>query len=533
MKKISKTIKKSITGIAIISLVALASVGIVQNAAAQGDLAAGGGNFSLTQLVPRDVSGLVSRVGSLTIGSLTPNPNISLGFMGCTNENFAGTPCLIVEGASTFAKLWSDGDFLNTSLVGVSSLSEVGSFAVLDNGNNSPTLVVDDLPGTDDSIMISSLAYYENGVFAPRDTTTQRLVCATTAGKLVTCGEPGGGDGSNPTDGQCGSADGGTYASAPTSNLCDEGTASSVSYGSGARGGSGGWTWTCYGTSGGSNDNCSASVPPNTYSWYTGAWGSCTGGSGGSCSGTPTGGSQGAKIDWNGNLFDWTDGTVYESVGGNPDTITVCAGPDDLHDLSSGKNLDYNAAISNTACFRESPPYSWTNPLYEPSLDAENWHQLQVTPGTGGDRTNPGNSSTPGWINQVNNLGASPLYQQGQLYQSYCSYDGTTPNTQIDCGPGGSYGIWVDEGTSCSPITNSSLPTPPNYAGDTICVNQNTLSCNGSSQSSCEAVSGCNWSGGTPGTQTRLVQCRDQNGNVVQNEDFCTPPSKPAETQTC
>ncbi|MDR0651219.1 MAG: hypothetical protein LBG59_07685, partial [Candidatus Peribacteria bacterium] len=56
-----------------------------------------------------------------------------------------------------------------------------------------------------------------------------------------------------PTNGSCGSANGSSRISAPTSNLCSAGTASSVS-GSGPR------TWTCNGSNGGVNANCSASV---------------------------------------------------------------------------------------------------------------------------------------------------------------------------------------------------------------------------------------------------------------------------------
>lgn len=63
---------------------------------------------------------------------------------------------------------------------------------------------------------------------------------------------------STGTDGSCGSADGGFFASTPTSGLCSSGSFSSVN----SVGRS--YIWTCYGTSGscggsdGSNDSCSA-----------------------------------------------------------------------------------------------------------------------------------------------------------------------------------------------------------------------------------------------------------------------------------
>jgi hypothetical protein len=51
--------------------------------------------------------------------------------------------------------------------------------------------------------------------------------------------------------GACGSANGVSVTSAPTSNLCSAGTASAVS-------GSGPWAWTCAGSGGGSTASCSA-----------------------------------------------------------------------------------------------------------------------------------------------------------------------------------------------------------------------------------------------------------------------------------
>ncbi len=61
----------------------------------------------------------------------------------------------------------------------------------------------------------------------------------------------------NGTNGSCGSANGGTFASAPSSGLCSSGSPSSVS-------GTTTYSWTCYGSSGtqtstaGSNASCSA-----------------------------------------------------------------------------------------------------------------------------------------------------------------------------------------------------------------------------------------------------------------------------------
>jgi len=50
---------------------------------------------------------------------------------------------------------------------------------------------------------------------------------------------------------QCGSANGQSFNSAPTTNLCAQGTATPLL-------GTGPWTWTCNGLNGGANVNCSA-----------------------------------------------------------------------------------------------------------------------------------------------------------------------------------------------------------------------------------------------------------------------------------
>ena len=60
-----------------------------------------------------------------------------------------------------------------------------------------------------------------------------------------------------PTNGVCGSANGTTLASKPTTNLCSTGTASTVA-------GTGPWSWTCSGSNGGSTASCSAQQQAET-----------------------------------------------------------------------------------------------------------------------------------------------------------------------------------------------------------------------------------------------------------------------------
>lgn len=54
-----------------------------------------------------------------------------------------------------------------------------------------------------------------------------------------------------PVTGSCGFANSGSFTAAPSNNLCNSGTASSVS-------GSGPWSWTCSGSNGGSSASCIA-----------------------------------------------------------------------------------------------------------------------------------------------------------------------------------------------------------------------------------------------------------------------------------
>lgn len=60
-----------------------------------------------------------------------------------------------------------------------------------------------------------------------------------------------------PVNGNCGSSDGKTVSSKPTSGLCSSGVATAVS-------GSGPWAWSCAGENGGSTDTCNADkvAPP-------------------------------------------------------------------------------------------------------------------------------------------------------------------------------------------------------------------------------------------------------------------------------
>jgi hypothetical protein len=79
--------------------------------------------------------------------------------------------------------------------------------------------------------------------------------CAGARGRTAQCSAPQGS--STPVNGVCGPADGVAVSSAPATGLCDVGTPTTVS-------GSGPWSWTCAGGNGGNSANCSADKDSGT-----------------------------------------------------------------------------------------------------------------------------------------------------------------------------------------------------------------------------------------------------------------------------
>lgn len=287
---------------------------------------------------------IVDRNGSLTIGDVvTPawmkNPDAA-GFPDCIldeNANEIRTEsCLDVSGGASFANLFVRRAAYLTGITAIGGSTALGS-ATFPSATDA-RFVVQDIAGTRDSILVTGLAYYDDSnLFAPRNLTTQRAVCARQDGTLFACtqGEvidnpvsydwvigdwgactnddaPGGsfktrtvicqdslgnnhpdsvcldnGVGRKPattsTAGcsvavSCGLANNATYSSSPTTELCASGTASPVVDSgpfSPPR-----YRWSC---SDGSNSiACSATyTAPDTdtsYSWDVSEWGLCSNG---------------------------------------------------------------------------------------------------------------------------------------------------------------------------------------------------------------------------------------------------------------
>ena len=84
----------------------------------------------------------------------------------------------------------------------------------------------------------------------PATFATSTSNCSPTTWSFYATLAPGGG---TVVNGVCGSSNGGTFTSAPTTNLCSAGTASAVT-------GTGPWSWTCAGSGGGTTASCSAQL---------------------------------------------------------------------------------------------------------------------------------------------------------------------------------------------------------------------------------------------------------------------------------
>ena len=151
---------------------------------------------------------------------------------------------------------------------------------------------------------------------------------------------------SGAVNGLCGSSSGGTFSSAPTSNLCNAGTATSVS-------GSGPWNWTCQGSNGGTNVSCSANVQSQ------GINGACGSASGEDLLKAPTtsnlcSAGKASKVTGKGP-WDWT---CAGSNGGS--TVSCSADIEANGACGSAKGKSYLTTPTSNLC-KSGEPSSVTN----------------------------------------------------------------------------------------------------------------------------------------------------------------------------
>ena len=167
------------------------------------------------------------------------------------------------------------------------------------------------------------------------------------------------GSSTSPINGVCGLANGSSFASAPTTNLCSSGAPSAVS-------GSGPWSWSCSGSNGGATaNNCSANitqVAPTVYninvSASPAAGGSVSGG-GNWNAGAPATVTASANSGY--RFVNWTEnGTVVSTYSTYP--FTVGASRNLVANFSSSLLIPGNPSPANGAMgvSRVNTTFSWT-----------------------------------------------------------------------------------------------------------------------------------------------------------------------------
>ena len=151
-------------------------------------------------------------------------------------------------------------------------------------------------------------------------------------------------------NGACGSSNGGSFTSAPTSGLCSSGAASSVT-------GTGPWSWTCAGQNGGRNASCSANHLVS---------GACGSSNGGTFSSAPTSGlcSSGTASSVTGTgPWSWTcagqNGGTDASCSANPPVVNGACGSSDGGTFSSAPTSDL-CSSGTASSVTGTGPWSWT-----------------------------------------------------------------------------------------------------------------------------------------------------------------------------
>ncbi len=181
---------------------------------------------------------------SLSFYVTQPNGSLILGLYDATGPG--GHPGNLVAVTSSFATVsgW------NTAQVVTPVALEAGTYwlAYLPSSDS-----LGFLKQNNSGTCVYQAQSFSQGM--PNTFTTSTLDCSPTTWSFYASAVPYGGG--NAVNGVCGSANGGTYSSAPTTNLCSAGSASAVT-------GSGPWNWTCAGSGGGTTASCSAQAQSNS-----------------------------------------------------------------------------------------------------------------------------------------------------------------------------------------------------------------------------------------------------------------------------
>lgn len=190
MKKLLQKINTRETRSLIFGLVlALAIGGASSFVSAQGSISTGGGTAAVPFLGP--TTGLLSRIGSLTVGASTTPLWIEL--LECNKSSLLGTmTCLDVSGGGTFANLIIDQTTQVRLTAVVSSLGEYGGG--LGDLGIIPTFLIEDIGAANNSMLVQGLGRVSGSEgsegqqnFNPLNTTNERDICARPSGELRIC----------------------------------------------------------------------------------------------------------------------------------------------------------------------------------------------------------------------------------------------------------------------------------------------------------------------------------------------------------
>jgi len=175
-----------------------------------------------------------------------------------------------------------------------------------------------------------------------------------------------------PVNGACGSSNGGSFTSAPTTNLCDSGSASSVVDSSN-------YSWTCAGSNGGSSASCSATKQSTFaksscgFSLYSSNWSGTAG--------QPADGYN--SCEWGGSMYmgssnlveaifmfgDYYDGQIWRLT--NPSQWTITAVGCTLNTVHDPK--DFTKGMPNYCRNRSVKSYNGSTQLvWSATITAKN-----------------------------------------------------------------------------------------------------------------------------------------------------------------
>jgi hypothetical protein len=178
-------------------------------------------------------------------------------------------------------------------------------------------------------------------------------------------------------NGVCGDSNGGTFNLAPATNLCSNGSATSVT-------GSGPWNWSCTGANGGGTASCSASIQSYSITFTSGGNGTLTGtvsqtvNYGGSAS-TVTAVSAASY-----HFVNWTGTGGFVTTAANPITVTNVTAAMTITANFAADPVNGACGTSNGKYFTVAPTTNFCSPAAAVALATSATGWTWTCPGTNG-----------------------------------------------------------------------------------------------------------------------------------------------------